>query len=64
MCTGCMEITTIIHDESIFVDPKTVDYVKKSMQKHAMGTHRAFKDGEMGLLLVLIGASLIDWESM
>jgi hypothetical protein len=59
-----MEITTIIHDENIVVDPITVDFVKKSMQKHAMGTHRPFKDGEMGLLLVLIGASLIDWESM
>jgi len=64
MCTGCMEMTTIIHDDSIMVDPQTVEHVKNSMKSYAEIVNKPMDEGMMGLLLILIGARFLDWENL
>jgi hypothetical protein len=61
MCAGCMEMVTIIHDDSLQVDPQVTTLLKATLKQYGETTLRPTDDPEMGLLLILVGASMLDW---
>jgi hypothetical protein len=51
-----MDVVNLIHDETTEAIPFLVDKAKNAFKDLPLGNH------ELGLLLIIIGAGLLDWE--
>lgn len=64
MCAACMDIVTLIHDESHVPEPTLSKVVIETMRMASFMSNKIhMSDEEIALFLIILGGSLIVWES-
>lgn len=64
MCAGCMDIVTLIHDETNVVEPRMAKVVMETMRMASVATNKVvISDDELAVFLIILGGSLLVWES-
>jgi len=59
MCTGCMDIMSLVHDDDHEADPRVAEVVKNALKAHYRKYGEELSDGDLGVLSLYIGASLV-----
>ena len=64
MCAGCMDIVTLIHDETTIADPMVSKVVIEAVRMSFFAAKKVhITDEELGTFLLVLGGSLLVWES-
>ena len=64
MCVSCMNITTLIHDESATVNPQLSKMILDTVRTMAFSMNKVhISDDELAVFLILLGGSLLVWEN-
>jgi len=59
MCTGCMDIMSLVHDEDHEADPQITEAVKDAIKAHYRKYNEELSNEDLGILSLYIGASLV-----
>ena len=59
MCTGCMDIMSLVHDNEHQAHPRVVQLVKDAINADYKKRGVELTDNDTGTLLLYIGASLM-----
>ena len=63
MCAGCMDIVTLIHDESHVPDPMISKVVIESMRMASVMNNKVMiSDNDLATFLIILGGTLLVWE--
>jgi hypothetical protein len=64
MCAGCMEIVTLIHDETTVADPSLSRTVMDSLRHATLVRDKVqITDEQIATFLIILGGSLLVWEA-
>lgn len=63
MCAGCMDIVTLIHDETHVPDTHIAKVVLQATQQAVYASTKSFiKEQDLATFLIVLGGSLLVWE--
>jgi len=63
MCTSCMEIMTLVHDEKSVPEPQLSKFVLDTVRTMAYSMNKVhISDEELSVFLIILGSSLLVWE--
>ena len=64
VCTGCMEMVTLVHDPYNVVDPFISKSIIESARYAAYQKNKLhITDDELATFLIILGGSLLAWEA-
>jgi hypothetical protein len=63
MCTGCMDIMSLVHDDDHEADPRVIQVVKDALKLHYRQYGEELSDKDIGVLSLYIGAAIVLKES-
>lgn len=63
MCAGCMDIVTLIHDETSVPDTHIAKVIIQATQQAVYAARKTFiTEEELAAFLIVLGGSLLVWE--
>ena len=64
MCAGCMDIVTLIHDETHVPDTHIAKVILQATQQAVYASTKThIKEEELATFLIVLGGSLLVWEA-
>lgn len=63
MCTSCMDIMTLVHDEKSVPNPQLSKMILDTVRTMAYSMNKVhITDEELSVFLIMLGSSLLVWE--